>query len=101
MDSASWTCRTVWGSGADHRWSITARSRSPRRVCLAMFAHLLCNDARILRLYYRRSYRCVRHELATVVCGGKSRGTGSAPVMALTVCDFILWLGLPHKGGTR
>src|SRR6185369_17245220 len=31
-DRASWTWRTVWGSREDHRWSITARSRSPRRV---------------------------------------------------------------------
>src|SRR5689334_15046873 len=35
-ERASWTWRTVWGSREDHRWSITARSRSPRRVNLAI-----------------------------------------------------------------
>src|SRR6185503_13846239 len=40
-DSASWTWRTVWGSPEDQRWSITARSSSPRRVNLAISVHLL------------------------------------------------------------
>src|ERR1700676_1922773 len=66
-DRASWTWRTVWGLAEDHRWSITARSSSPRRVILAMFGSSpRGGKSRVLRRYYGASYPTRLNNL----CGG-------------------------------
>src|SRR3954468_14694454 len=76
-DSASWTWRTVWGSREDQRWSITARSRSPRRVNLAMFRSSPTGSrSRVLRRYYVASYRTHENDFDR---GEECSGNGHPP----------------------